>query len=356
VANPKLAAFAAKMVTDYGAAKVSNEPPPVIVPTGITSMDWALAIGGWQLGRIYEIVGPKDAGKTLVVIYALREHRKKFPDRGVVYVNIEKTFSGKWARLHGLDCSDDARSAGTWLPLQASTSEEASNMARDAIGSGLYSCLAIDSVGAMESAKVLDLEAGKDTMGKNAQVITKLVKALAGLGAEHQCTVLLVNQPRANFSMFGGDISAGPKALTHSTTAQIKMSSLSGVKDVRKLRLLGDDAAELTTIGARSVARVPRMKNGTPGRKADWFIMKQASAEFGPAGVDLADDALSLGIRLQVIERSGNSHYILPGGKKFNGRDAVGAYLRKNPEAMAEIRAAIPFEDPILDPTEEATA
>ena len=348
-----LAAHAAKMAAKYGEEKVSNAPPAIIVSTGILSLDWALYVGGWQAGRIYEVLGPKDSGKTLLSIYAMREHRRRFPDRGVGYINLEKTFEERWAAMHGLECSAAHRKAGIWQPYQADTSEEASNMARDAIASGTISCLVIDSVGGMESAKVLGIDAEKDTMGKNAQVITKMVKALAGLGHANQCTIILVNQPRANMSGFGGDIAAGPKAMSHSTTAQIKMSSLGGEKDVRKLALPGDKKEEPTLVGNRVIARIPRLKNAPPGRRAEWFIMKQFSPEFGRAGVDVADDALSLGVRLGVIGQGNAGTYTLPGGTEtIRGRAKVLELLRAEPAAMKVIRDAIEFSAP-ADPLEE---
>lgn len=343
-----LAAFAGKMASKYGEAKVSNDPPPVIVPTGILSLDWALRVGGWQLGRLYELVGQKDSAKSLTAILAMREHRRMFPDKGVAYVNMEKTFEVPWARLNGLDCSNEARLAGTWAPLQADTSEEASDMARDYIGSGLVSCLVIDSIGGMESAKVLDLEAGKDTMGKNAQVITKLTKALAGLAHKHGCTVLLINQHRANMSGFGGDISAGPKAMQYATTAQLKMSARG---EEGSVRLVTEDGAQQKA-GQRFRAQVPRMKNGAPGRQAEWFVMNRATEKFGPAGLDVADDVVSVGVRVGAIEQGGGGVYTLPGGQKVKGKPAIADLLRTDPEAMASVRAAMKFDTPVLDPTE----
>lgn len=340
-----LAAFAAKMEGKYGADKVASDPPPVIVPTGILTLDWALRVGGWQLGRVYELVGPKDSGKSLTGILAMVQHRLMFPDRGVAYVNIEGTFDPAWATINGLDCSEEARKAGLWAPLAAEHSEEASDMARDYAGSGLYSCLVVDSIGAMESAKVLGIEAIKDTMGKNAQVITKMTKALSSEARKNRCTILLINQPRANMSGFGGDISAGPKAMQHSTTAQIKMQGLNGEKDVRSLAYFG----EAEKIGARVRARIPRMKNGAPGRQGEWFIMNRATGEFGPAGVDLADAVVGIGSRLGVIDQGGGGQYTLPDGTKLKGRKAVGTYLRDHPEAMAAIREAMKFDKPASD-------
>jgi recombination protein RecA len=340
-----LAAFAAKMAAKYGEEKVSNDPPPVIVPTGILSLDWALRVGGWQLGRIYELVGPKDSAKSLTAILGMREHRAMFPDRGVAYVNIEKTFENRWAMLNGLDCSDEARAAGTWLPLQASTSEQASDMARDAISSGLYSCLVIDSVGAMESARVMEktAEKGADDSRRNSSIITKLTKALAGFGHEFGCTVLLVNQPRANQTGFGGDISAGPKAMQHSTTAQLKMGPSGEEGSIR----LGTYFGNQEIVGRRFRASIPRMKNGTPGRQAEFFVMNRATDKFGPAGLDMTDDVVSVGIRLGAIQQGGGGQYTLPDGRKCKGKPAVGDLLRKDPDALKAIRAALTFDDPI---------
>src|SRR5690348_12323189 len=118
----QLAIFATKMQGKYGEQKIANEPPPVIVPTGILGLDWALRVGGWQNGRIYEIVGPKDGGKSLTGILAMAQHRKAFGDRAVGYVNIEGTFDPAWATANGLDCSDEAIKAGTWVPMIADTS------------------------------------------------------------------------------------------------------------------------------------------------------------------------------------------------------------------------------------------
>jgi len=172
-----------------------------------------------------------------------------------------------------------------------------------------------------------------------------MTKALASEARRNHCTVLLVNQPRANMSGFGGDISAGPKAMQHSTTAQIKMSGLNGEKDVRTAEYFG----EPERVGARVRASIPRMKNGAPGRKADWFIMNRATEAFGPAGVDLADDVLSLGTRLSVIEQGGGGYYTLPGGNRIKGRQAVGIFLREHPEVMEAIRRAFQFDKPVTD-------
>jgi RecA/RadA recombinase len=202
----------------------------------------------------------------------------------------------------------------------------------------------VDSVGGMESQRVLDKSAAEDTMGKNAQVITKMTKHLSSLARLRQCTVLLVNQQRANFTQFGGPQSAGPMAMQYSTTAKIDMSMRGGEGDVRKLKLPGD--SEPVAVSQRHVARVSRMKNGLPGRSAQIFINKVSTDQYGPAGIDLADEYLTVGTAQRIIKTSG-SHYTFPDGGRANGQAKGALYLREHPEVMKEIRDAIDFEAPV---------
>jgi recombination protein RecA len=338
-----LGGFALEMQSRYGQKRIANGPPPVIVPSGSFNLDKALRVGGWQLGRVYEIVGPKDSGKSSLVIASMVSFLETFPDRGAAYVNIENTFDPDRATGMGLDCSDEAIASGRWAPLLPASTEEASDMARDWCASGFYSVIVVDSVGGMESQRVLDKSASEDTMGKNAQVITKMTKHLSTLARLRQCTVLLVNQQRANFSPYGGPQSAGPMAMQYSTTAKIDMSMRGGEGDVRKLKLPGDE--EPAAVSQRHVARVSRMKNGLPGRSAQFFINKVATSQYGPPGIDFSDEYLTIGSAQKVIQASG-AWYTFPDGGRANGRDKGAAYLREHPEVMKQVREAIDFEAP----------
>lgn len=349
-----LAAFRQEMQSRYGQHRIANGPPPVIVSTGSLNLDRALRVGGWQLGRVYEIVGPKDSGKSSLVIASMIEFLKAFPDRGAAYVNIENTFDPDRATAMGLDCSDEAIESGRWAPLLPANSEEASDMARDYCSSGFYSVIVVDSIGGMESQRVYDKSAGEDTMGKNAQVITKMTKHLSTLGRLRQCTVLLVNQQRANFSAYGGPQSAGPLAMQYSTTAKVEMSMRGSADggDLRKLKLPGDD--EPTAVSQRHVARVTRMKNSlSGGRTAQFFINKVGTDLYGPPGVDFADEYLTFGSSQRVIKASG-AWYTFPDGARANGREKGTAYLREHPAVMKEVREAISFDAPVDETDEEA--
>lgn len=339
-----LAAFSAQMHSRYGGHRIANGPPPVIVPTSSVNLDKALRVGGWQEGRVYEVIGPKDSGKSSLVIGSIISFLRLFPDRGAAYVNIEGTFDPARATEMGLDCSDEAIRSGRWAPLLPASTEEASDMARDYCASGFYGMIVVDSVGGMESWKVLEKSASEDTMGKNAQVITKMTKHLSTLARLHRCTVLLVNQQRANFSQYGGPQSAGPMAMQYSTTAKVEMSMRGAEGDVRKLKLPGDE--EAVAVSQRHVARVSRAKNALPGRSAQFFINKVGTPQYGPPGIDAADEFLTMGTAQGLI-KLGGAWYTFANGDRANGRDKATAYLRDNPEVMNQIREALDFDAPV---------
>lgn len=348
-----LAAHAAAMRSKYGEERISNGPAPVVVPSGSVALDWALRVGGFQLGRVYEIIGPPGAGKSTLAIAAMIEHARMFPDRGYCYLNMESTFDPKRATRMGLDCSDAALAEGRWAPMLPEHSEHVSDMARDQVGSGLMSIVTVDSIGAMESDRTLGKTAEKaaDAVGRNAKIITQMTKALATMARLNQCTVLLVNQPRAPVgSMMSRDVSSGPKLVQHATTAKIEMQPLGGEENVRTLTLPDEDDPQLVSIKTR--LRVPRLKTGLPGRVGESYVNRIGTDLYGPPGFDQADELITLANRRGIVERGG-AWYTLPNGDKFQGRDAFAAAIRSDEGIRKMLRDAIPFEKATFDDLEE---
>lgn len=326
-----LKTHAEQLAKQYG-ARVAAEPegPPVIISTGSLTVDRALREGGWRQNRIHEILGPPDVGKSTLMHYSAIQQQLADAARAVAYIDMEGTFDYDWAHGLGLDTSP-----GRWMHLYPNDSEDASDMARECCRSGVYSSVIVDSVGGMESRKALDKEAEKDQVGKNAQVITRMVKHLATLARQNRVTVLLVNQPRAVISSMGlPDQSAGPKAMQHATTTKLVMSK--GGQVPRKLKF-GD---EEETVSVQVKAKVTRSKLVAPGRVAEFWINNRHTEEFGAPGIYRLEEYADLGIALGVIVQK-NAWYQFPTGTQVQGRENVQKAMAADEALVKAVREGV---------------
>lgn len=217
-----LSSLRADLEKKYGTAVVRREQVVKYdaIPTGSLTLDLALRTGGWVTGRMHEIVGNEGVGKTTLAISSMREAQHKFPGKAVAYIDMEQTFDYDWAEANGLDTSDDR-----FLHVFPDDSEDVSDLLRRTTETGLFSMITVDSIGGMESRQAFEKDAGEQVMGRNAQVISRMVKHCAVLCRKNNATTLLINQFRANLANpMAGDQSAGPKALKYSTTTKTVMA------------------------------------------------------------------------------------------------------------------------------------
>jgi recombination protein RecA len=340
VAQTALSRFAAGLPKKYGEQRVVGRPAE-FVSTGSLTLDYALRRGGWPVGQIAELVGPPDAGKSTVAIASMASYQRRFPDRGIWYVDIEKTFDETWAQYQGLDITPP-EDGGTFVHTYPETSEQTSDMMHDACripdGSteSLFSLVVVDSIGGMESQKAFDKLAAEDIMGKNAQVITRMVKRTASLARTGRTTALLVNQHRANLSGYGGDLSAGPKAMQHSTAIKVTMRPASGDNTIRYQKFAGNQEP----VAVKRVAKVDRSKLCAPGSRAEFWINNRQTDAYGPPGINVADEYVTMGLLLAVIQKRG-SFFQIPGADQVQGREALAAQLIANPDLMETVRLGI---------------
>lgn len=328
-----LAALRDKMEKQWG-NRVSRQETDrrtyEIVSTGSLGLDLATRVGGLVRGRIHEIVGPEGVGKTTVLINMMREHQLMFPKQAVGMIDMEQTWDWDWAERNGLDISEDR-----FLHVYPDNSEDVSDQIKEMTQDGLLSLISVDSIGGMESQGAFDKAAEKSNMGKNSQVISRMVKHTAVLLRRTNTTGVFINQLRANFdSPTGGDVSAGPKVLKYSTTMKIDLRRTG--EDPLKVKLPGEENP--VVVGVQTRARVVRSKVAAQGLSAEFWIMNLDTPEYGPVGIDRADEALSIGIRSGVVGVRGGGNYDLPDGTSVRGRDKVLIRLRSEPDLALHIR------------------
>jgi recombination protein RecA len=318
-----------QMTKTYGEGRVTRRDSVKkyeVISTGSLSLDHAMRVGGWVRGRTHEIIGVEGVGKTTVTITSMAEAQRTYPDEVVGYIDMEQTFDFDWAAANGLDTSDDR-----FIHVFPDDTEQVSDMLRQMCQTGLFSMLVVDSIGGMESKQAFEKGADEAVMGRNAQAITRMVKHVATLARTHNVAIVFVNQYRANLSGMGSDISAGPKALRYNTTMKVEM------RRTGEPTLKVGKGADEEEVGRQVRAKVSRSKVAAQGKSAEFWIINQPTEEYGPIGIDQADEAVVIGDIAGIFGRRG-SWYDLPDGTSHNGKDAVKTHLRANPEELQRIR------------------
>jgi recombination protein RecA len=307
---------------------------PTFISTGSITLDYALG-GGFALGRTHEILGPEGMGKTTLLNLTMANAQRQFPDRAVAIIDMEQAYDFEWAVKLGVDISEER-----FFHLYPNDSEDVSDQIAMLLRSGEVVVVGVDSIGGMESRAAFEKKAEESAMGKNAQVISRMVKRVAGLAREYNAAPIFVNQYRADIgNPRGGQKPAGPSALKYNTTSQLKMSRTGEpTKKVSITDAVSKAPAELE-VGRQLRVKVTRNKLAPQGRVADFWFYNVDTDKYGPVGIDRTDEAITLGIATGAIKRLSTVSYEFPDGSTVKGgRPGVEAAIAERPELVEVIR------------------
>lgn len=327
-----LTAFEKSFTSEFGAgtleSAIDGPEGHSVIPTGSLTLDYAFGVGGYVEGRLGEIYGVDDVGKTALGILGGIEAQHKYPDQPIAWIDMERKFEKPWAAEFGLDLS----MTRLFHPTNA---EDVADAMKRFLESGLFSMVILDSVGAMIPEEEKKKQAGEVVVAKLPGVVTRMVK-LANVSAEKtKVPVILINQVRANLSPYGKDTrTGGGWALKYATSWKLEVKRTGATRPTVSY---GDDKVP---VGQEISIKVERNKFAPAGRNAKVMLITTASPQFGPIGFDRADEAATLGVNLGIIAHQGNT-YIVPSGEKAVGRDKLLAHLRANPDQVADIRTQV---------------
>lgn len=348
-ANKALDTFMAKMAKSYGDGTFTLAPTVTaydVIPTGSITLDYNLSVGGYVVGRLHEMWGSEGAGKTTLNLITAAEAQKKFPDRVVAWIDVEHRLDKAWAVSHGVDLS-------RLLHIVPNDAEEVADQVKDLCRSGLVSFIVVDSIGAMIPEKEKEKDAGDAVVGKQAQIVTRMVKIAAVEAFNTNTTVMFINQVRANVGGYGSPTTTGGGfALKHATTTKLMVKRQGGL-DPLKARIDGEDRV----VGHHMAVNIERNSVAPAYRVATFPMFHVATEKYGPIGIDAADEATTIGIKTGVIQQAGAWYTITPTGERVQGRDSVVEALRTTPSTIAQVReralAAVAkevTEEPVMEP------
>jgi recombination protein RecA len=323
--------FREKFAKTFGEGTIiraSERSPYEVIPTGSLTLDHALGVGGWVRGRLVEIWGDNAVGKTTLSLLSLAEAQRAYPDLEAGFIDMEQTFDRDHAERLGVDVE-------RLFLVTPPSAEDVADSLKSMLTSELFSIIVVDSIGAMIPEKEKEKAADEATVAMQAKIVTRMVKIAATEAAACGTVVIFLNQVRANVGGYGAATTTpGGFALKHVTTHKVKLKR-TGTTPYTVRR-----SGEAQQVGHEVAAVVERNKVAPPRRTATLNIFHTSSPEYGPVGIDKADEAVVIGERIDAIEKGGGGWYTVRfTGERIRGREELVKSLREQPEVVERIRA-----------------
>lgn len=314
-----VALLLAAMAKEGLSAQIGGEFDIHALSSGIASFDQSTGVGGFPRGRVSVIQGEEASGKTLLALAVIAVVQQGGGRAG--FVDLEHALTPSFAQLLGVDYDDLVIS-------RPRTLNEAYDVARALVKSGLFHVVVFDSAVALATLDELDKSAreGQKRAGK-AQVHAEELPKIVSLASMTDTAFLIINQLRENPNPpswhRGGKIlySPGGRTIRHISSLIVDVSM------AQPYRQAGQ------RVGHRTKTYIRKNKVGIPYLRAEFDMMYAT-------GIDMVAELISTAIRVGLIKKS-SSWFMLeavdPGtGEqvvgKWNGRAALDMAVKDSPE------------------------
>ncbi|GAA3587927.1 recombinase RecA [Flavivirga amylovorans] len=285
------------------------------ISSGSLGLDIALGVGGYPRGRVIEIYGPESSGKTTLTLHAIAEAQKA---GGIAaFIDAEHAFDRFYAEKLGVDIDN-------LIISQPDNGEQALEIADNLIRSGAIDIVVVDSVAALTPKSEIEGEMGDSKMGLHARLMSQALRKLTGSISKTNCTVIFINQLREKIGvMFGNpETTTGGNALKFYASVRLDIRRSTQIKET-----------DGSVAGNKTRVKVVKNKVAPPFKMAEFDIM------YGE-GVSKVGEVLDLAVEHEIVKKSG-SWFSYEDTKLGQGRDAVKALIKDNPELMDELEGKV---------------
>ncbi|MGO2357599.1 recombinase RecA [Mesonia sp.] len=285
------------------------------IPSGSLGLDLALGVQGYPRGRVIEIYGPESSGKTTLTLHAIAEAQKA---GGIAaFIDAEHAFDRFYAANLGVDIEN-------LIISQPDHGEQALEIADNLIRSGAIDIIVVDSVAALTPKSEIEGEMGDSKMGLHARLMSQALRKLTASISKTKCTVIFINQLREKIGvMFGNpETTTGGNALKFYSSVRL---------DIRRSTQIKNSNSDV--LGNKTRVKVVKNKVAPPFKMAEFDIM------YGE-GISKVGEIIDIGVDYEIVKKSG-SWFSYEDTKLGQGRDAVKALLKDNPDLMDELETKI---------------
>ena len=238
------------------------------VSTGASMLDVAISnrpYGGLPVGRITEITGLEQSGKSLVSAHLLAETQKQ---GGVaVLIDTENAVSREFLEVIGVDVSKLLYVAAETVEQCFEYTETIIEKVRVASKDKMVT-IVVDSVAAASTEKEMEADYGKDGYATDkAIIISKAMRKITNLIGRQKITLVFTNQLRQKMNAMPFSdpwTTSGGKAIAFHASVRLRLKSMGTIK-VKESS--GD-----RIVGIKVRCQVVKNRMGPPLRSADFDI------------------------------------------------------------------------------------
>ena len=233
------------------------------ISTGNAMLDVAISnrpYGGFPVGRICEITGLEQSGKSLLSAHILAETQRK---GGVaVLIDTETAVSREYLEAIGVDISK-------LLYVSVDTVEgifEACETIIEKVRTGdkdRLVTIVVDSVAAASSKKEMEADYDKDGYATDkAIIISKAMRKITNMIGRQSIALVFTNQLRQKMNAMFGDpwTTSGGKALAFHSSVRLRLKNMGQLKQGDRI------------VGIKVRCQVVKNRMGPPLRSADFDI------------------------------------------------------------------------------------
>lgn len=274
-----------------------------VVPTGIMPIDYVLD-GGIRTGRIVEIFGPEQSGKTTVMLNIVKAFLNQTNGK-VIYVDTEHALDTRWAVLNGVNLSDHRIAL-----IQPNSTNEALEVIEKLCRYKEVKLIVLDSLPALALEEELDSQGYHSAQpGLLARAFNRTLRVLTSMLPQNGSVFVFSNQLRSSMSPYGSpETTPGGRMKNYSTSYRL---------EIRKKDWIGTKQAAR---GIVSTVRAVKNKCGQPYRAAEIYITSK--------GLDANLSNFDILVMLGIIQRSGT--YFTVNNTTIQGKDQTVTYVEQN--------------------------
>lgn len=261
------------------------------ISTGCAMLDLAISnrpYGGIPIGKIIELNGLEQSGKSLLSAHILAETQKK--DGVAVLIDTESSVSREFFEAIGVDISKLVYITADTVEEIFENIENIIEIVRKAQKDKPIT-IVVDSVAAASTLREMDSDYSKDGYATDkAIIISKALRKITNVISRQKISLIFTNQLRMkmNAAAFSDPwTTSGGKGIAFHASVRIRLAKAKKIKN-----------ADKQVVGVTAKAKIVKNRLGPPERECEFDI-------FFDSGIDDYGAWLSVAKKHKIIKTSG---------------------------------------------------